>query len=144
MGKHSHHHHHSHHHKHTHSHKKRSRSRSRSVSKSSSSRESIPKKPVTSSPPKNSSVPKEQITLPQTINKTTNFSEPQILPKKPSKWSDSPLEAEPPVLPQPIVKKIYLPNDPKKNFIGLILGPKGIYQKKLEEETNCKILICGK
>lgn len=28
--------------------------------------------------------------------------------------------------------------------MGLIIGPKGIYQKKLEEKTGCKILIRGK
>ena len=28
--------------------------------------------------------------------------------------------------------------------MGLIIGPKGMYQKKLEEQTGCKILIRGK
>ena len=28
--------------------------------------------------------------------------------------------------------------------MGLIIGPKGTYQKKLEEITSCKILIRGK
>jgi len=28
--------------------------------------------------------------------------------------------------------------------VGLIIGPKGIYQKRLEERTQCKILIRGK
>jgi rRNA processing protein Krr1/Pno1 len=26
----------------------------------------------------------------------------------------------------------------------MIIGPKGLYQKRLEEETGCKILIRGK
>jgi rRNA processing protein Krr1/Pno1 len=26
----------------------------------------------------------------------------------------------------------------------MIIGPKGLYHKRLEEETNCKILIKGK
>lgn len=30
------------------------------------------------------------------------------------------------------------------NFVGLLIGPKGIYQKRLEEQTGCRILIRGK
>jgi hypothetical protein len=30
------------------------------------------------------------------------------------------------------------------NYIGLLIGPKGLYQKRLEENTGCKILIRGK
>lgn len=41
-------------------------------------------------------------------------------------------------------KKIYIPQDTGVNYIGMIIGPKGLYQKRLEEETNCKILIRGK
>jgi hypothetical protein len=40
--------------------------------------------------------------------------------------------------------KIYLPHVQGINYVGLLIGPKGIYQKKLEEKTNCKILIRGK
>jgi len=40
-------------------------------------------------------------------------------------------------------KKIFFPPD-GTNYIGLIIGPKGTYQKKLEQETGCKILIRGK
>lgn len=40
-------------------------------------------------------------------------------------------------------KKIYLPRKNGVNYIGLLIGPRGMYQKKLEEETNCKILIRG-
>jgi len=29
--------------------------------------------------------------------------------------------------------KIYLPKNQGVNFVGLIIGPKGIYQKRLEE-----------
>ena len=28
--------------------------------------------------------------------------------------------------------------------MGLIIGPKGIYQKRLEEQTGCRVLIRGK
>ena len=30
------------------------------------------------------------------------------------------------------------------NNIGMLIGPKGLYQKRLEEESGCKILIRGK
>ena len=43
-----------------------------------------------------------------------------------------------------IKKKIYIPQNNNVNYIGMIIGPKGLYQKRLEEETGCKILIRGK
>ncbi|KAL7107146.1 hypothetical protein ACP275_06G035500 [Erythranthe tilingii] len=44
------------------------------------------------------------------------------------------------------VKKILVPvkEYPTYNFIGLILGPKGSTQKKMEKETGAKILLRGK
>lgn len=43
-------------------------------------------------------------------------------------------------------KKIYIPNKefPDYNFIGLIIGPRGITQKEMENETGAKIAIRGK
>jgi rRNA processing protein Krr1/Pno1 len=43
-----------------------------------------------------------------------------------------------------IQRKIYIPQHNGVNYIGMIIGPKGLYQKRLEEETGCKILIRGK
>jgi len=40
-------------------------------------------------------------------------------------------------------RKLYLPQD-GVNYIGLLIGPKGMFQKKLEGESGCKILIRGK
>jgi hypothetical protein len=40
--------------------------------------------------------------------------------------------------------KIYIPKQPGVNFVGLLIGPKGTYQKRLESQTSCKILIRGK
>jgi rRNA processing protein Krr1/Pno1 len=37
-----------------------------------------------------------------------------------------------------------LPKNTGINFVGLLIGPKGIYQKRLEERTGCKILIRGR
>jgi len=43
-------------------------------------------------------------------------------------------------------KKIYIPvkEYPDYNFIGLIIGPRGLTQKQMEQETNTKIAIRGK
>lgn len=53
-----------------------------------------------------------------------------------------------PIVTQPIklTEILYIPADiyPNYNFIGKILGPRGNYLKRLEKETNCKILIRGK
>ena len=40
--------------------------------------------------------------------------------------------------------KIYLPQNTGLNYIGMIIGPKGIRLNKLKEETNCQIIIKGK
>lgn len=40
--------------------------------------------------------------------------------------------------------KIYLPQTRGVNLVGLLIGPKGIFQKLLEEKTDCKIYINGK
>lgn len=44
------------------------------------------------------------------------------------------------------VRRIYIPKnaDPMVNYIGLIIGPRGMTQKELEQETGCKISIRGK
>jgi splicing factor 1 len=43
-------------------------------------------------------------------------------------------------------KKVYIPypDNPSINFIGLIIGPSGTTQQKLEKESKCKISIRGK
>lgn len=46
--------------------------------------------------------------------------------------------------PSKIKRKIYVPQNSNFNFTGLIIGPKGANQKRLEEETGCKILVRGK
>lgn len=43
-----------------------------------------------------------------------------------------------------IKKKIYIPKVSGVNFVGLLIGPKGTYQKRLEQQSGCKILIRGK
>jgi hypothetical protein len=41
-------------------------------------------------------------------------------------------------------RKIYIPKNKNFNYTGFIIGPKGTNQKRLEEETGCKILVRGK
>ena len=43
-----------------------------------------------------------------------------------------------------IKKKIKIPTHNGFNYAGLIIGPKGSNQKRLEEKTGCKILIRGR
>lgn len=43
-----------------------------------------------------------------------------------------------------IKKKIYIPKESGINFVGLLIGPKGSYQKRLEQQSGCKILVRGK
>lgn len=45
--------------------------------------------------------------------------------------------------PKPM-KKIFIPKNNNFNYTGFIIGPKGTNQKRLEEETGCKILVRGK
>jgi hypothetical protein len=48
--------------------------------------------------------------------------------------------------PKKLTKKIYIPYDkyPEYNFVGLIIGPRGVTQKKMERESRAKIAIRGK
>ena len=42
-------------------------------------------------------------------------------------------------------KKVYIPypDNPSINFIGLIIGPSGTTQQKLEKESKCRISVRG-
>ncbi|CAG0879778.1 unnamed protein product [Darwinula stevensoni] len=59
---------------------------------------------------------------------------------------------EPLVLPEgqgatvTLSEKVYVPNKehPDFNFVGRILGPRGMTAKQLEQETGCKIMVRGK
>ena len=43
-----------------------------------------------------------------------------------------------------VTKKVYVPNNPDVNFVGVLIGPKGASLKAMTERTGCKILIKGK
>ena len=48
--------------------------------------------------------------------------------------------------PPKITMRVEIPHDkyPDVNFLGMILGPRGLNHKRLEEETGCSISIRGK
>ena len=48
--------------------------------------------------------------------------------------------------PPKLIKKLYIPEKeyPGYNFVGLIIGPRGSTQKRMEKETGAKILLRGK
>ncbi|BES91835.1 Hypothetical protein NTJ_04644 [Nesidiocoris tenuis] len=62
------------------------------------------------------------------------------------------VKKEPLVLPDPegepmtLTEKVYVPvkDHPDFNFVGRILGPRGMTAKQLELETGCKIMVRGK
>ena len=59
---------------------------------------------------------------------------------------------EPLHIPDPIgeitsrQEKVFVPvkDFPEYNFVGRILGPRGMTAKQLEQETGCKIMVRGK
>ncbi|XP_045609519.1 protein held out wings isoform X7 [Procambarus clarkii] len=61
-------------------------------------------------------------------------------------------QKEPLSLPEPmgapvtLSDKVYVPvkDHPEFNFVGRILGPRGMTAKQLEQETGCKIMVRGK
>ncbi|XP_073992080.1 protein held out wings isoform X4 [Rhodnius prolixus] len=62
------------------------------------------------------------------------------------------VKKEPLVLPEPdgepttLTEKVFVPvkDHPDFNFVGRILGPRGMTAKQLELETGCKIMVRGK
>ncbi|XP_034113668.1 protein held out wings isoform X4 [Drosophila nasuta] len=62
------------------------------------------------------------------------------------------VKKEPLTLPEPegamvtLNEKVYVPvrEHPDFNFVGRILGPRGMTAKQLEQETGCKIMVRGK
>jgi protein quaking len=58
-----------------------------------------------------------------------------------------PLELPPPQGPTvTLTEKVYVPvkDHPEYNFVGRLLGPRGLTAAQLEQETKCKIMVRGK
>ncbi|CAD1477726.1 unnamed protein product, partial [Heterotrigona itama] len=76
----------------------------------------------------------------------------QIAKVRASLFQISGVKKEPLVLPEPegdittLTEKVYVPvkEHPDFNFVGRILGPRGMTAKQLEQETGCKIMVRGK
>merc|ERR1719239_645722 len=67
------------------------------------------------------------------LEQETGVKEPLILPEG----------SGPPVIHS---EKVYVPvkEHPDFNFVGRILGPRGMTTKQLEQETGCKIMVRGR
>ncbi|KAF3427554.1 hypothetical protein E2986_06398 [Frieseomelitta varia] len=76
----------------------------------------------------------------------------EIAKVRASLFQISGVKKEPLVLPEPegdittLTEKVYVPvkEHPDFNFVGRILGPRGMTAKQLEQETGCKIMVRGK
>ena len=63
-----------------------------------------------------------------------------------TRGTSAPFQPPPDWRPRKKERKLYVPEDeyPGYNFIGLILGPRGNTQKRMERETNTRIMLRGK
>ncbi|XP_074101876.1 protein held out wings isoform X1 [Cotesia typhae] len=76
----------------------------------------------------------------------------EIAKVRASLFQISGVKKEPLTLPEPegeiitLTEKVYVPvkEHPDFNFVGRILGPRGMTAKQLEQETGCKIMVRGK
>ncbi|KAL2721314.1 protein held out wings-like isoform X4, partial [Vespula maculifrons] len=82
----------------------------------------------------------------------STFCVAEIAKVRASLFQISGVKKEPLVLPEPegevttLMEKVYVPvkEHPDFNFVGRILGPRGMTAKQLEQETGCKIMVRGK
>jgi hypothetical protein len=82
-------------------------------------------------------------------DKSNGFNNPNNYPTKPTAAYGNGSNVNPNILftlndNTKIKRKIYIPKVSGVNFVGLLIGPKGSYQKRLEQQSSCKILIRGK
>jgi protein quaking len=76
----------------------------------------------------------------------------EIAKVRASLFQISGVKKDPLILPEPegevttLQEKVYVPvkEHPDFNFVGRILGPRGMTAKQLEQETGCKIMVRGK
>lgn len=78
-----------------------------------------------------------------------NSNNPNNYPTKPTAAFGMGLHVNPNILftlndNTKIKRKVFIPKVSGVNFVGLLIGPKGSYQKRLEQQSSCKILIRGK
>lgn len=93
-----------------------------------------------------------QMIISELIQKNPNYIPPPDykspkMSKRSKKKSKRPKSPSPTPTPKPkFYKKLYIPSKeyPEYNFVGLIIGPRGNTQKRMEKETGAKIYLRGK
>jgi len=97
-----------------------------STAKSNKSKQSLRRKPPTAMPTISTPI---EVTYSDGVPKDVGFGRGDQQQQCPGIWLSA---------------KIYIPEVENYSFIGRILGPRGISVRRLEAETECKILIRGR
>jgi hypothetical protein len=100
----------------------------------------------------NKRLPEDQKHMPELFSIYSTQGLEQIYNMSTTSTAPTPVNAPPKIPPMftastqasKFQRKVFFPPNTGINYIGLLIGPKGMYQKKLEEQTGCKILIRGK
>lgn len=95
---------------------------------------------------------KQLAAFPNVFNHVERLLEEEIAKVRASLFQINGVKKEPLQLPEPegnpttLNEKVYVPvkEHPDFNFVGRILGPRGMTAKQLEQETGCKIMVRGK
>ncbi|XP_055384757.1 protein held out wings isoform X2 [Condylostylus longicornis] len=95
---------------------------------------------------------KQLAAFPNVFNHVERLLDEEIAKVRASLFQINGMQKEPLSLPDPdgqpvtLNEKVYVPvkEHPDFNFVGRILGPRGMTAKQLEQETGCKIMIRGK
>ncbi|XP_043269573.1 protein held out wings isoform X2 [Venturia canescens] len=95
---------------------------------------------------------KQLAALPNVFIHVERLLDEEIAKVRASLFQISGVKKEPLILPEPegeimtLTEKVYVPvkEHPDFNFVGRILGPRGMTAKQLEQETGCKIMVRGK
>ncbi|XP_068155218.1 protein held out wings isoform X7 [Drosophila tropicalis] len=95
---------------------------------------------------------KQLAAFPNVFTHVERLLEEEIARVRASLFQINGVKKEPLTLPEPegavvtMNEKVYVPvrEHPDFNFVGRILGPRGMTAKQLEQETGCKIMVRGK
>lgn len=95
---------------------------------------------------------KQLAAFPNVFNHVERLLDEEISKVRASLFQINGVTKEPLQLPEPegepvtLNEKVYVPvkEHPDFNFVGRILGPRGMTAKQLEQETGCKIMVRGK
>ncbi|KAL9892389.1 protein held out wings isoform X3 [Glossina fuscipes] len=95
---------------------------------------------------------KQLAAFPNVFNHVERLLDEEIARVRASLFQINGVKKEPLQLPEPegpavsLNEKVYVPvrEHPDFNFVGRILGPRGMTAKQLEQETGCKIMVRGK